>query len=183
MNCIIVHGCPLDDSEEREKTYAKHWMPWVKKELVKRGIETETPPMPEPWLPDYKKFRKAFEKYKVDEDTILIGHSCGSAFLVHWLGDTKQAVKKLILVAPWKIADEDEKYRREFYKYPIDRTIKDRVGTIVLFTSDNEESDGKKSLEIFHEALGGKIIELKNHGHFTIGDMMTEEFPELLKEI
>ena len=34
-----------------------------------------------------------------------------------------------------------------------------------------------KSLEIFHEALGGKIIELKNHGHFTIGDMMTEEFP------
>ena len=68
------------------------------------------------------KFRKAFEKYKVDEDTILIGHSCGSAFLVHWLGDTKQAVK-LILVAPWKIADR-MKYRREFYKYPIDRTIR-----------------------------------------------------------
>lgn len=52
-----------------------------------------------------------------------------------------------------------------------------------MFTSDNEEEDGKKSLRIFHKALGGKIIELKGRGHYTIGDMETEEFPELLKEI
>jgi hypothetical protein len=43
--------------------------------------------------------------------------------------------------------------------------------------------DGKKSLKIFHDALGGKIIELQGRGHYTIGDMGTEKFPELLKEI
>lgn len=52
-----------------------------------------------------------------------------------------------------------------------------------MFTADDEEEDGKKSLDIFHKSLGGKIIELKGRGHYTFGDMKTEEFPELLKEI
>jgi predicted alpha/beta hydrolase family esterase len=54
---------------------------------------------------------------------------------------------------------------------------------IIRFTSDNEEPAGKESLNEFYEALGGKIIELPNHGHYTIGDMGTEVFPELLEEI
>ena len=36
--------------------------------------------MPEPWKPDYEKFKKEFGKYKVSKNTILIGHSCGCAF-------------------------------------------------------------------------------------------------------
>ena len=52
-----------------------------------------------------------------------------------------------------------------------------------MFTADDEEEEGKKSLKIYHEALGGKVIELKGRGHYTQGDMGTEEFPELLKEI
>lgn len=75
------------------------------------------------------------------------------------------------------------KGREEFYIYPIDETIKDRVGKIVIFTSDNEEDDGKKSLEIYRQALDGKVIELKGHGHYTMGDMGTNEFPELLELI
>ncbi len=47
-NCIIVHGCPADPSEEKTKEYAKHWMPWIKKELTSRGIKTEIPLMPKP---------------------------------------------------------------------------------------------------------------------------------------
>ena len=162
------------------RTYDKHWIPWAKRELTTRGIKTETPPMPMPWEPDYEKFKKEFEKYKVDENTILIGHSCGCAFLVRWLGETKNKILKLILVAPWKIPDKDDKFRMAFYTYQIDGTIKNRTKEIVIFTSDNEEDDGKKSLNIFREVLGGDIIELKNHGHYTFNDMGTEEFPELV---
>ena len=50
-----------------------------------------------------------------------------------------------------------------------------------MFTADDEEADGKKSLKIFHKALGGKIIKLKGHGHYTLSDMGTDEFPELVK--
>ena len=139
--------------------------------------------MPEPRQPDYDKFKNEFEKYTVDEDTILIGHSCWCAFLVRRLGETKQKIKQLILIAPWKINDEDDTLREAFYAYPIDVTIKDRVEKIVMFTSNNEDPEGKESLKMFHDALGGEIIELKNHGHYILRHMWTEEFPELLKVV
>lgn len=187
MNCIIIHGCPSDEEkamDPKTRTYDKHWIPWIKKELTSRGIETESPLMPEPWHPDYNKFKKEFEKYEVNEDTILVGHSCGCAFLVRWLGESKKRINKLILVAPWKIADmKDGGYKDRFYGYPIDKKIGSRVKKIVMFTADDEEKDGKKSLKIFHDSLGGEVIELKGHGHYTIGDMGTEKFPELLESI
>ncbi len=179
-NCIIIHGCP---STNNDPSYNKHWIPWIKKELVMKNISVETPNMPEPWQPDYDKFKTEFEKYSVDENTILIGHSCGCAFLVHRLGETKQKIAKLILIAPRKINDEGDEFRERFYGYAIDESIKERVQQIVMFTADDEDSEGKESLKIFHKTLDGEIIELKNHGHYTLGDMWTEAFPELLQSI
>ncbi len=49
-----------------------------------------------------------------------------------------------------------------------------------MFTADDEEEDGKLGLQMFHNALGGKVVELKSRGHYVLGDMGTEEFPELL---
>lgn len=186
MNCIIIHGCPSDKEKAMNpetRTYDKHWIPWTKDKLIERGIKIETPLMPTPWEPDYEKFKAEFEKYDVNEDTILIGHSCGCAFLVRWLGDTKQKISKLILVAPWKIPQEKRNGAEvDFYTYPIDKAIKERVKEIIMFTADEVE-DGKRSLDMYHEVLGGKIIELKSHGHYTMGDMGTTEFPELLEVI
>ena len=186
-NCIIIHGCPSSPEElinmKDPGSYYKHWIPWAKKNLILKGIPTETPMMPTPWAPDYEKFKTEFEKYHVDENTILIGHSCGCAFLVRWLGESKQKISKLILVVPWKIPDENDKFRASFYTYTIDESIKDRVGEIIMFTSDNEALEGKTSLQIFHDVIGGRIIELKNHGHYTFKQMGTEEFPELLEVI
>ena len=185
-NVLIIHGCPssMESAMNPEtRTYDKHWIPWTKQELIARGIETQTPFMPNPWAPVYEDFKKEFEKYPVDEGTTLIGHSCGCSFLVRWRGDTKQKIHKLILVAPWKIADDDENVKKAFYEYPIDKEIKSRVDEIVMFTADDEEKEGKESLEMYKTSLGGRIIELKNHGHYTMGDMGTTEFPELLETI
>ena len=186
LNCIVIHGCPSDAEKAMDperRTYDKHWIPWIKKNLVALGIETETPLMPNPWAPVYEDFKKEFERQAVSENTILIGHSCGCAFLVRWLGESKKKIKKLIFVAPWKIVDEEDEFRPAFYNYPIDESIKDRVDEIVMFTADDEEEAGKESLRIFHEALDGKIIELNGRGHYTLGDMGTEEFPELLENM
>jgi len=183
---ILLHGCPDDEEKAMSpetRTYDKHWIPWTIEQLSSHRIEAKNPSMPEPWHPDYEKFKQEFEKNVIDEDTILVGHSCGCSFLVRWLGDTKKKISKLILVAPWKIPYRENKMDINFYTYPVDETITDRVGEIVMFTADNEHVDGKKSLQIFHDALGGQIIELKNHGHYTLGMMGTEEFPELLETI
>ena len=93
IKCIIIHGCPSDIEKAMNsqlRTYDKHWIPWTKKQLVSKGIKVETPLMPEPWSPQYYLYKKEFEKYRVDENSVLIGHSCGCAFLVRWLGETKR---------------------------------------------------------------------------------------------
>lgn len=186
MNCIIIHGCPSNAEKAMNpitRTYDKHWIPWTKLKLIEKGIETETPLMPSPWEPVYDNFKKEFENYYVGENTILIGHSCGCTFLVRWLGETKKNINKLILVAPWKIEESASELKKAFYEFSIDETIKDRVNEIVMFTADDEEEDGKKGLKMFHDTIGGKIISLDGHGHYTLGDMKTEIFPELLDAV
>lgn len=185
-NCIIIHGCPSNAEKAMNpetRTYDKHWIPWTKSMLTLLGISTETPLMPDPWEPSYEKFKQEFEKQEVSESTILIGHSCGTTFLLRWLGESKQRVAKLILVGPWAVADKDDDARRAFYEHPIDPSIKERVGEIIYFTSDNEHPDGQKSLQIIHAVIGGKIIDLPGRGHYIMRDMGTEEFPELIEEV
>jgi len=186
MKVIIIHGCPSDKEKAMDpetRTYDKHWIPWTKKQLEERGIEVETPLMPEPWSPNYENFKREFEKLNVDEDSILIGHSCGCAFLVTWLGETERKIKKLILVAPWKVEYKEDGSDKDFYEHPINPHIKDNVGEIIMFTSNTECEDGKKSLEILHKELGGKIISLDSRGHYIEKHMGTKEFPELIEAV
>lgn len=58
-----------------KKIQDKYWISWLKEELLARGIKTEAPLMPNPWAPDYEKYKVEFEKYEVGENTILVGHS------------------------------------------------------------------------------------------------------------
>lgn len=189
MNCLIIHGCPSNAEKSMDpatRTYDKHWLPWLKQELDRRNIPTQIPLLPEPWNPNYEAFKKEFEKYPVNENTVLVGHSCGGTFLARWLGESRQKVAKLIIVAPWKSPKynkEDDRAEEEFYSYPLDERVKDLAGEIIFFSSDNEKEAGKEGLKLFHQALGGKIITLPNHGHYTEKDMGTEKFPELLAEI
>ena len=185
-NCIIVHGCPPGPEGERDaatRSFDKHWIPWVRVNLIARNIPTLVPVMPDPWAPEYASYKRVFEMHTVSDRTILIGHSCGCAFLVRWLGETKQKIDILVLVAPWKVPRAGDPVRKAFYDFPIDETIKSRVRRILMFTSDNEQENGKKSLAIYHAALGGEIIDLAGRGHYVMGDMGTCEFRELLDEL
>ena len=41
-NCIIIHGCPSNVEKAiglKRRTYDKHWIPWIKRELTKKGIK------------------------------------------------------------------------------------------------------------------------------------------------
>jgi len=176
-HCIIIHWCPSDDTDP---TYNKHWMPWVKKSLEDQNFRVDTPAMPNPRLPVYEDYKEVFDQLEVNEDTVLVWHSCWCAFLVRWLWESKQKVQKLILVAPWKVNDEWDDYREKFYTFDIDKTISDRVSEIVMFTADNEDQDGKDSLKMYHHILWWEIIDIASYGHYTIGGMWTEDFPELI---
>ncbi len=185
-NCIIVHGCPSRNEksmDSKTRTYDKHWMPWLKRELERKGVKTFLLLMPKPWEPHYKDWRKVLDKLSINEDTTLIGHSCGGGFLVRWLGDSNKKIKKLILVAPAILYDREWKPLEDLLRFEINENLRNHVKEIIFFISDNESKGILKSVEIFHQKLGGKIIELKGKGHFTLEDMGTVKFPELLKEV
>ncbi len=184
INCIIVHGGPINVVPSKPHDLANmYWMGWLAKKLNSMNIPTQNPSMPDPWNPKYEDYKSEFQKYDVNENTILIGHSRGCAFLVRWLGETKKKINKLILVAPYKIAVGDNEFKKKFYDFEIDGSIKNRVNKIIIFTSNNEEIEGKESVKLFHDKFGGKIINLRNKGHYTLDDVETKEFPELLDEI
>lgn len=99
MNCIIVHGSNSSEKHANEglPRNERHWKPWIKKELEKRGFDVSNELYPKDWLPDYEEWKKVFERNKIDENTILIGHSAGTAFILRWLSENKRKVDKLIL--------------------------------------------------------------------------------------
>jgi len=102
---IILHGMP-DESEfkdpNREASSNCHWYPWLQRQLVLNGILAQTPEMPKAYEPEYDAWKEMFERFDTDEETILIGHSCGGGFIVRWLSENKdKRVGKVVLVAPW----------------------------------------------------------------------------------
>ncbi|MBT3465570.1 serine hydrolase family protein [archaeon] len=92
-NIIIIHGAYGNPNE--------NWFPWLKKELEKLGHNVYTPKFPTPknqnlnnWLDVFIEF----EKY-IYEDTILIGHSLGSSFIINYLEQTNKKIKASFLVS------------------------------------------------------------------------------------
>lgn len=185
MNVIIVHGCP--GSKERtispDRTYDRGWLAWLVEKLTAQGIPAKIAYMPEPWKPDYEGYKEAFPEDEVDEGTVLIGTSCGTSFLMRWLGDTKRRAKKLILVAPWKTPESGRPQFDTFYTFDIDPGINERVEEIIAFTAPDEREDGKRSLAIIQETLDLKVISLEGHGHYTVRDMGHDDLPELLEAV
>ncbi len=185
INCIIIHGSPPSKDLWIPIGDKKRWITWIKNVLENLEIKTFTPDMPKPWQPIYQDWKEAFEKLPIQENTILIGHSAGGAFLVRWLGDNEQKIKKLILVAPGKnIGDyPNAEHNRELYDFEVNPKLKERVNEITIFTSPEEPTHRKNNVELYKKILGAKVISLEGRGHFVFKSMGTNEFPELLNEI
>jgi len=185
MNCIIVHGSNSTEKESKKDPpeNERHWKPWLKKELEKRGFKISNELYPEDWLPNYEKWKKIFEKNAIDKDTILVGHSAGTAFILRWLAENKTKVNKVILIAPSVIKAGKYEYLSKLKDFSYGSSLKKYFNKLVIFYSDNDDEDIIKSAKRVHQVLGGKLINLHGKGHFTSEDMKTEKFPELLKEV
>lgn len=181
-NAILVHGtCDKNeyfDGNEPSLSNA-HWFPWLQKQLLVNNIFCQTPEMPDAHTPIYEKWKKEFERFDINENTILMGHSCGGGFLVRWLTENKIKIDKLILVAPW--LDPERSKTTDFFDFEIDKDLLSRTNDCYLLISKDDDKDIHDSVKIIQENLPEiKIHNFENMGHFTFGQMHTEKFPELL---
>lgn len=183
---IIIHGMPSKEEyfETGSCSSKHHWLPWMKFNLEAKSVSTKTPEMPEPYEPNYENWKAVFEQLHIDEETVLIGHSCGGGFLVRWLSENTISVGKVILVAPWMDPSHEEKELvTDFFDFTIDPTLVEKTKGITIFISDDDDVPMLKTVELLKEKISElKIVEFVGKGHFVEGDMGTNEFPELLKE-
>lgn len=180
---VILHGKPSKEEyfEANGSSQSNlHWLPWLQHQLVLNGVLAQTPELPHPYAPVYEDHCAVFEKFMVDEETLLVGHSCGAGFLLRWISEHKNMTfGKVVLVAPslgYNWGEED----RKFTTFDIDPNIADRVKQLVVFYSDNDGGNVPKTIETLKAIDGIEFIEL-HMGHFVYNDMGTDEFPELLE--
>ena len=178
---ILIHGMPGKEeyySKEADSPSNAHWFPWLQRELIQADYCTQAPEMPLAYMPNYEAWKKTFEQFDIDENTILVGHSCGGGFLVRYLSENSITVKRTVLVAPW--LDPHKSKDPALFDFKINSDLIKRTDLHMLY-SDNDEDSIDLSVEIIKSALPDIIsYEFKNYGHFCKSDLKTEEFPELL---
>ena len=187
-NAILVHGW-AQKSEYYDPKYPtgsnSHWFPWLTKQLMIRDIYTVAVEMPDGYYPNYEAWKREFERFDIDKQTILVGHSCGAGFLVRWLSENDVKVGKVILVAPWLGDDPgDEPFDTSFFDFAINPDIAKQTEGLTIIHSTNDGTGVKKSVNTLTAQLKGfRYVELENKGHFTFESLGGEEFSELLEEL
>ena len=188
---ILIHGWTNKDAFYNPKYPTPsngHWLPWLSKQLIIRDIHAIAPEMPHSYYPEYEIWKTELERFPLDEETILVGHSCGGGFITRYLSENNVKVGKVVLVAPWLgITDEtnpekDEKL--EFFDFEIDQKLAEKTKELVLFESTNDMKVIQESINILKKKIDNmKVVTLKDKGHFTQKSLGGVEFPELLNEI
>ena len=139
-NAIIIHGMPSREEFESSTVSPanSHWIPWIKNNLIKNGINAISLDMPEPYAPVYEKWEQELESCSINEETVLIGHSCGAGFLVRWFSENNIKVGKVFLVAPW--LDPEKYLKTGMFDFNLDKNLADKTnGVTVIYSTDDDD--------------------------------------------
>jgi methionine--tRNA ligase beta chain len=174
-NIIMIHGYE-GDSEN-------HWFPYIKTEMEKYGLEVFTPEMPKEYTREawFESLNQISEK--VNEYTILIGHSLGCPAILHLLAMLSKPVFGAVFVAPFgKVfsnkTQEDEECNRFVQTISWKRARKN-VGNVKIFAGIDDDVVPLDVSIHFASMLKEPIRLVENAGHFCAEDGF-EAFPELL---
>ena len=79
----------------------ENWFPWLKSELEKLDCRVFVPKFPTPENQSLENWLKVFEDYKryLNENSIIVGHSLGSAFLLNIVEKLDKPIKAAFFVS------------------------------------------------------------------------------------
>lgn len=179
-NVFIIHGSYGSPEE--------NWFPWLKEELEKLDCNIFVPKFPTPENQSLETWLKVFEEYedKIDENSILIGHSLGPAFLLNILEKLNKPVKASFFVSGF-LGLLDNPTFDEINKTFTDKEfnwdkIKENCPEFYVFHSDNDPYVSLQKAKELSEKLGVEVLVVKDAGHFNKETGYTN-FPQLLEKI
>ena len=177
-NVIIIHGT--------EGNPRKNWYPWLKEELEKLNYKVEIPQFPSPPVVPAKisEWYDVLKNYKLEEDSILVGHSLGGVFVLRILELIHFPIEKAIFVATPTGIETDKNYERDraFSGFDFDwEKIKKNAKNFSAYYSDNDPYVSILDGEILSQKLRCDLKIMHNVGHFN-ARMGCNKIPELLVE-
>ncbi len=178
-NALIIHGTGGNPQE--------NWFPWVKAQLTSHSYHVEVPQFPTPEDQNPEAWFKTLAPYapSFNEETILIGHSCGGAFLLRVLEQLKTKIKTAVFVAasagvkPIKYYEVD----RPFVEAPFDwNNIRSGAAHFLVFHSEDDPFICIENGELIAREVGVELIRHKTAGHFNAKAGYTT-FEELVERL
>lgn len=162
-NVFIIHG--TGGSPEI------NWFPWLKNGLEKLGCKVFVPRFSTPKNQSLESWLKVFDKCRkhLDEDSIIVGHSLGPAFLLSVLENLNLQIKAAFFVAGFTGFLNNLEFD-ELNKTFVDKTfdwdkIRKNCKKIYVINSDNDPYVPLEKGKELAKSLGVELIVLKNAGH------------------
>lgn len=151
----------------------KNFIPWLKKELSKRGKTCIVPHFPSFQFQSYENWSHILSSYLdiglIDSDTIFITHSLGSIFVVKFLLEKKIKIKKLITVAGFNqvvFSDDSTLYSSFYLDWDSLKKISSLCHDRICFYSDNDPYISCLELRKFCEIISAVDVFVPQAGHF-----------------
>lgn len=163
-NVFIIHGAYGYPEE--------NWFPWLKSELKTFGCKVFVPKFPTPENQSLENWLKVFEDYKqyLNENSIVVGHSLGPAFLLNILEKLDKPIKAAFFVSGFISLlgnPEFDEINKSFVEKSFDwQKIKQNCPKFFVFHSDNDPYVPLEQAEKLAKNLGVSVILVKNAGHF-----------------
>lgn len=160
-----------------------NWFPSIKQELEAAGIAVIAEEFPDNqlarasfWLPFLE------NELKVDENTILVGHSSGAIAAMR-LAEKRRILGSVLVGAYHTHLNIEAEKQSGYFDAPWNwDSIKNNQSWIVLFASQNDPWIPVVEPRFIHTNLDCEYHEYKRDGHFG-GDYYKPTFPELIHAI
>ena len=163
----------------------ENWFPWLKEELEKRGSVVHIPHFPTHENLSPKDWWQAFEPYEkfLGEDSILIGHSLGSAFALNVLEKYPVKAGFFVAAAFGETHNEFTPIMAPIADQAFDwALIRSHCSEFHIFHSDNDPYLPKAKAEELAQNLHSEVRWIAGAGHFNTSSGYGT-FPLLLQEI
>jgi len=153
-NFLILHGYTGSPG--------KNFIPWLKQKLEDREYKVQAPAMPNSNDPkENEQVNYVLENCKIDENTIVIGHSLGGVVAMKLLARHNQPIQGLILVAPAidpSYPGATEKPFWKYFKWNYDYDQIKKLAPVRTILSDLQEKKRIAHLEFLRDKLDAKLI-------------------------
>jgi len=162
-NIIIIHGTGGNPD--------RNWFPWLKSELEKLDCRVFVPKFPTPENQSLENWLHVFKDYEqyLDENSIVVGHSLGPAFLLSVLENLDRPIKIAFFVAGFTGLlnnFEFDELNETFVTKNFDwAKIKNNCKKFYVINSDDDPYVFLEKGETLAKNLGTELIVLKNAGH------------------